>query len=408
MFFPFFLATMLALNPSAEEAQASSVLTHAEAVQVANEGRDAEALAAFQRLAAMNPADHDARLWIARLHARMGHQSLAEPVYRSVLLEDPDNVEAMAGVAAALLARDEPALAFEILEPAAKLAPDNEDVLALLGQAHEQSGRSTEAVAYLERAVEAAQTPQQHQQALERARLSYLNRIEIRGANEQFDGTTPDTNGGDVTLNIRVSDAVRVIGRGQVQQKFGVTEERGGAGLEWRVKPATILRGHVLIGPDNQVMPESDLLGEVEHTVLGVTWMGMLRHFAFDGTSTTFISPAVEWMPTDRLSLALRYALSITDTDSIESMETGQSFHVRPIYRITPRVWIQGAYAAGVEDFENFSIDRVGDFRAQTLSGGIRFNLPLLTAIIANYEHQFWRSDDVDMGRVTLSLVQRF
>ena len=130
MFFPFFLATMLALNPSVEEAQASSVLTHTEAVQVANEGRDAEALAAFQRLAAMNPADHAARLWIARLHARMGHQSLAEPVYRSVLLEDPDNVEAMAGVAAALLARDEPARAFEILEPAAiHLPPEEHGVL---------------------------------------------------------------------------------------------------------------------------------------------------------------------------------------------------------------------------------------------------------------------------------------
>ena len=406
MFFPFFLATMLALNPSVEEAQASPVLTHAEAVQVANEGRDAEALAAFQRLAAMNPADHAARLWIARLHVRMGHQSLAEPVYRSVLLEDPDNVEAMAGVAAALIARDEPALAFEILEPAAKLAPDNDEVLALLGRAHEQSGRSTDAVAYYERAADAAQTPQ-HRQALERARLSYLNRIEIRGANEQFDDTTPDTNGGDVALNIRVSDALRVIARGQVQRKFALTEERGGGGLEWRVKPGTILRGQVLIGPDNQVMPEGDFLGEVEHTYRSVTWMGTLRHFTFDGTNTTFISPAMEWMATDRLSVALRYALSFTDS-SIVSEEAGQSFHVRPIYRINPRVWLQGAYAAGVEDFENFSIDRVGDFRAQTLSGGIRFNFPLLTAIVANYERQFWRSDDVNVGRVTLSLLQRF
>jgi YaiO family outer membrane protein len=406
MFFPFLLATMLALNPSADEVQASSVLTHAEAAQVANEGRDAEALAAFQRRAAMNPADHAARLWIARLHVRMGHQSLAEPVYRSVLLEDPDNVEAMAGVAAALIARDEPALAFEILEPAAKLAPDNDVVLALRGRAHEQSGRSTDAVAYFERAADRAPTPQRRQ-ALENARRSYLNRIEIRGANEQFDTTTPDTTGGDVALNIRVSDALRVIARGQVQRKFALTEERGGGGLEWRVKPGTILRGQVLIGPDNQVMPEGDVLGEVEHTFRGVTWMGTLRHFTFDGTNTTFISPAVEWMPTDRLSVALRYALSFTDS-STASKQAGQSFHVRPLYRINPRISIQGAYAAGVEDFENFSIDRVGDFRAQTLAGGIHFNLPLLTTIVANYERQFWRSDDVNVGRATLSLLQRF
>jgi hypothetical protein len=173
------------------------------------------------------------------------------------------------------------------------------------------------------------------------------------------------------------------------------------------VKPGTILRGQVLIGPDNQVMPEGDVLGEVEHTFRGVTWMGTLRHFTFDGTNTTFISPAVEWMPTDRLSVALRYALSFTDS-STASKQAGQSFHVRPLYRINPRISIQGAYAAGVEDFENFSIDRVGDFRAQTLAGGIHFNLPLLTTIVANYERQFWRSDDVNVGRATLSLLQRF
>ena len=118
MFFPLLLAAVLVLNPSAGEAQTPSAPTHAEAVQAANDGRDAEALVAFQRLASVNPADHAARLWIARLHARMGHWALAEPVYRSVLLEDPGNVDAMIGVAAALLARDEPALALEILEPA--------------------------------------------------------------------------------------------------------------------------------------------------------------------------------------------------------------------------------------------------------------------------------------------------
>lgn len=407
MFFPVLLATMLALTPSVEEVQSSPALTHAEAVQVANEGRDAEALVAFQRLAAMNPADHAARLWIARLHARMGHQRLAEPVYRSVLLEDPGNVEAMAGVAAALIARDEPALALEILEPAAKLAPGNDEVMALTGRAHEQSGRSTEAIAHLERAFDTAPTAQRRQ-ALEGARLAHLNRIELRGANEQFDDATPDSRSGDLTLNIRLSDALRVIARGQVQRKFSLTEERGGGGLEWRVRPTTLLRGQVLVGPDSIVTPEGDFLGEVEHTFQGVTWTGTLRHLTFGSASTTFVSPAAEWMATDRLSVALRYALSFTNIDSLVSMQAGQSFHVRPTYRISPRVWIQGAYATGVEDFENFSIDRIGDFRAQTLAGGIRFNFPQLTALVVNFERQFWRRDDVTVSRATLSLLQRF
>lgn len=407
MFFPIVLAALLALTPLAEAGQAPKVLTHAEAARVADEGRNAEALAAFERLAAANPSDRVARLWIARLHARMGHQNLAEPVYRSVLLEDPDSVEAMTGVAAALIARHEPDRAFEVLARAAKLAPSNDEVLNLTGRAREQQGRTSDAITYFARAVDAAPTPRR-QQTLEAARLSHLSRVELRGVGELFDDANPDTRGGDVALNIRLSDAVRIIGRVQVQRKFALDEQRGGGGLEWRVKPSTLLRGQVLVGPDNVVLPEGDFLGEIEHSYKNALWIGTLRHFTFNGASTTFISPAVDWMTTDRFSLGLRYALSFTDSGTLVSMQAGQSLHVRPVYRITPRFSLQGGYAAGVESFEDFAIDRVGDFRAQTLSGGIRLNLPVLTSIVANYERQFWRRDDVTVSRVTLSLSQRF
>jgi Flp pilus assembly protein TadD len=407
MFFPILLAALFVLAPLAEAGQAPNGPTHAEAARIAGEGRNAEALAAFQRLAAANPSDQVARLWIARLHARMGHQERAEPVYRSVLLEDPNSVEAMTGVAAALIARHEPERALELLERAAKLAPSNDEVLSLTGRARQQQGRSSDAITYFERAVEIAPTPPRRQ-TLEAARLSHLSRVDLRGVSEMFDEASPDSRGGDINLNIRLSDAVRIIGRGQVERQFEVDEQRGGGGIEWRVKPTTLLRGQVLVGPDNVVLPEGDVLGEIEHSYKNALWIGTVRHFTFNGASTTFISPAVDWMATDRLSIGLRYALSFTDIGTFVSMEPGQTLHVRPVYRISPRVSLQGGYAIGVESFEDFAIDRIGDFRAQTLSGGIRFNLPMLTSIAANYEQQFWRRDDVRFSRVTLSLSQRF
>ena len=82
------------------------------------------------------------------------------------------------------------------------------------------------------------------------------------------------------------------------------------------------------------------------------------------------------------------------------------SLHLQGAYRLRPRVWLQTGYAAGVEDFEHFSIDRVGDFHANTLSGGLRLDLPTLTAIVGNYERQ-WRTG-ANMNRVSLSLQQRF
>src|SRR5688572_33381179 len=106
LFFLLFL-TSLTQEPVRQTA-APPVPTPADAIQMANDGRDAEALAAFQRLAGFNPNDHQARVWIARLHERMGHADRAEAVYRSVLLEDPSNVDAMIGVGTTLLARHAP------------------------------------------------------------------------------------------------------------------------------------------------------------------------------------------------------------------------------------------------------------------------------------------------------------
>ena len=46
--------------------------TFDQAIQMAGDGRDAEALAAFQQIAAANPDDLKARLWIAQLQERRG------------------------------------------------------------------------------------------------------------------------------------------------------------------------------------------------------------------------------------------------------------------------------------------------------------------------------------------------
>jgi Flp pilus assembly protein TadD len=399
---------MLALDPSPQE----NFATFAQAVEAAEAGRDAEALIGFQRLANLNPDDLDARLWIARLHVRMGNQDLAEPVYRSVLLEDPNDLEAMLGVANALLARGEVEQAEEFLDVAEELEPQNDEVLESVGRTHLQSGRTLRAIEYFERAYAISPT-EQHRISLEGARLSYLHRVELRGSSEQFGGsTTSDTQFGDVSVNIRLNDRWRAFGRGQAQRKFGISEQRGGGGAEWRWKQTTILRGHALVMPDNVVMPEGDYMGELQHTYLDATWSGSVRYFDFTGARTTVISPAVQWTPAaSRMALALRYALSLSEARPASNLSTtatsiGHSLHLQGAYRFRPRVWLQAGYAAGVEDFENFSSDRLGDFRANTLSGGVRIDLPTLTAIVGNYERQ-WRTGP-DMNRFSLSLQQRF
>jgi hypothetical protein len=150
-------------------------------------------------------------------------------------------------------------------------------------------------------------------------------------------------------------------------------------------------------------MPAADVAGEVEHTYQGVTWAGMVRYLDFSTTSTVIVSPGVKWAPTARTSMALDFADAGTDA----AATVGQSVHVRPGYRLASRLWLEGGYAFGVEDFENYTIDRTGDFRAHTWSGGLRVKLPSLTTVAVGYEHQL-RQDSVTVKRAVLSLSQSF
>jgi YaiO family outer membrane protein len=228
----------------------------------------------------------------------------------------------------------------------------------------------------------------------------------MRGFGEQFSGTTPDSRGGDFALNYRLSERLRVIGRGQAQRKFAVSEQRGGGGVEWRWRPSTMLRAQLLLGPGNLVMPEGDFQAEVDHAYGRAVWTAALRYFDFTGARTTFLSPAVQFPIVDRTSVSLRYALAWTETGA-SGVEIGHTAQLRGAYRLFRRASLQVGYAAGVEDFETFSIDRIGDFRANTLSGGVRLDLSTLTTVIVSYDRQ-WRRGNIDMGRFNVAIQQRF
>jgi YaiO family outer membrane protein len=406
MRFTVLLAMLLTVSASAQEAPAPLVPSFDDAIRLANENNNDAALAAFQRRAAADPTDHASRLWIARLHERMRRTRLAEPVYRSVLLEDPSNLDARLGVASMLLRRYAAEEAIKVLEPAEGSARENAGTLVLLGRAHRMAGNDARAIEYFERAVAIDPSPA-YRNHLETARLAYSHRIETRGLSEQFNQGVPDGRGGHAAISYRLNDEVRVLGRFEAQRKFGATDQRGGGGVEWRWTPATTLRGQVLVGPDNDVIPEGDYLGEIDHTRGSATWTGGVRHFSFRGAHTTVFSPSVAWLTSDRLLVGLRYAMSWTEMNDQSAKDLGHSAHVAADYRLHYRLWIRGGYAAGVESFETFSIDRIGDFRANMISAGVRIPLPTLTTITGTYEHQR-REQDVTMGRFTVLLQHGF
>lgn len=392
---PLLLAAALAQEPALEHA-----------VVAARAGEYARALELLQPLAAANPRDHEVRLWIGRVHLWMGRPDLAEPVFRAVMLEDGAHTGALLGVAGARLAHDDASGALEVLRRAEQIAPADADVLAAMGRALLRAGNRTEAVGYLSRAWERADTPE-NRMALEDALRTHRHRVEASGFAESFSPRITSARAGDVSVSVRVTDALRVSARGQVQRKFGLTDERIGAGIEWSVRPATLVAAQFSAGPDNVVLPQSDGQVEVTHTRRRLELTAGARGISFAGARVWVLSPGAAWWATDRLSTGVRYYLSLSGFPTVVGVQESHSVSLRANYRLRPRIWISGGYAHGIENFETLTVERIGAFSADTWSAGARLDLRSLSSIAAAYEHQR-RSDAITMHRITITAVQRF
>jgi tetratricopeptide (TPR) repeat protein len=149
MFTVLLLTTLLAAaDPQAPEVQAPQPEDLAEA------GNYKEALDGFRRRAAANANDLDARLWIAWLHEKMGRADLAEPVYRSVVLEAPGHVDAALHFATLLAKQKHHDEAVRVLERAKSADPMNPELLTALGNAHLRVDKKSQlGRAYLEMAA---------------------------------------------------------------------------------------------------------------------------------------------------------------------------------------------------------------------------------------------------------------
>jgi len=387
----------------APNAAASSDLSAA--IELAQSGQNAEALVAMQKIAAANPEDLLTRLWIANVHMRMRHPELAEPVYRSIAIEDPNNVDAWVGLGTALLHQDRIVEGLDALKRAEEIAPENPNVVGALAAAYQLAGDDRQSISYRQRLVTMSPT-RTNVMLLEDARRAHGHRFETQAYDEDFSGPTQSTRASDIAINYRLSEVVRVIGRAQLQTKFGRREDREGGGIEWRWTPWGTFTGQVLVGDGNRVLPQRDYLGRIDYGYRSATWTGQLRYFDFFGANVLMVSPGVTLAPAPRWTVGLRYALTSTDFATVTGIKS-HTFDLRVARELTRRIWARGGYVRGIDDFENFSVDRAGEFRANTAVGTLQILLPSLTSIVGSYDYQ-WRADDVRMGRASIALVQAF
>jgi len=386
--------------------QAQTPDRRAEAERLARAGSYAEALKQFQAVAAANPDDIEARMWIARLHALMGHPERAADVFQSIVSAQPQNVEALVGLGSALTAAGRLKEATDVLNRAESLAGDRPAVLTAQGRVHRAAGRSTLALAYFERALSLDATNAEARTARDEMRAERAHRFRGSYYFERFNTDAPDTHAGIFEVNARLSDTTRVFGSGQQERKLDLDETRAGGGLTWRHNGNLELQVGAMFG-DTLVLPDSEVLFDLGYSVGRARWLAGVRYVHFDASSSLVLTPGVTITINDRALVTARYYRSETDLRDVSSSTGNSGFGIRAYGRAAQRVWLHAGYLRGFEGLDSITVERLFQFDANTVSAGARVDPTPMTSIGGTYEYQR-RSDGTHVSTLLLTLIQRF
>lgn len=375
-------ATLLAMivlgNAMAAHAQTSAPAAqlkpgeHYDAgVALARSGQHADALRIFEALSAQEPDNVELLVWVGRLRLWTGmHQAAEAPLLRAVALD------------------------------AARA-----DALVVLGQVYRRTGQTGKALDVLQRAHAAAPAEDTRLQ-VDEVHRQHAHRVEGSLFHERL-GEGQTGTGGELILDMRVAEGVRLNARGAVQRKFGERDQRAGGGAEWRARPNVTITALALAGPGNTVMARRDLQAGATYGRGAIEWDLALRHMQFAAANVAVVGPGATWWVHDGFSIGARYSLASVKFETSMARTRNHSIVARTSYRVQPRVWVSGIYAYGVESFETLTADRLASLGAHTIAGVLRLDLPALRSLFLSFEHQD-RTSGINTSRGTLTLVHRF
>lgn len=404
-----------------------------QAERLARAGSHEEALARFQALAAANPDDTAARLWIARLHLLMGHPRRAAAVFESLVATDSKNVEALTGLGLALLEAGDRRAAAEALDRAESLAPERVDVLAAQGRLHGADNRATLGLAYYNRALVMDPSNASLRAESDALRASRAHRVELGYDFQSFDPDGGRLHAGRVEVNVRVADAVRVFARGQVLSHDGSAvalqdlalreellalglnpafgagggeETRGGAGIEWAISPSIAMRAGAQFASNTFWLPEVDAFANATFGVGRLQWSLRAHYVDFDAADMWIAGPGFTYDLTPRTALVAEYLRGRTGAPGGDSATTDSGtlgIHTRLGTRSSGFI----EYHRGLDRLDWFTLDRLGAADANTVSLGASTDLTPFVGLGARYDYQE-RSGDAKVHRANAHFTFRF
>jgi len=384
----------------------------AEAERLANSGAYAAALTAFQAIAAANPDDIEARLWIGRMHAKLGRHEHAADVYRSILAAQPQNLDALVGLGNSLVALGRLREAGDALSRAEAIAADRPAVLAAQGRLHQAANRTTLALAYYLRAIALDPSNADARQAADALRALRAHRLEIDYDFQRVTDSSDfvahdDAHVGTFDVNARVSDPLRVFARVQVESAFGFDDQRVGGGIEWAATRRTAIRAGVLKGIDTVLLPDIDGFFNVSIVNGRARWSFDVQGAEFEDDENLWIAgPAVAVTLPRNGEVSLRYYHGSLTTPFAVDPFTTDSVAIGLQGRLTRRSRAGVSYTHGIDRLDWLTIDRVA-FESDTVAFRVGFDFTPFAGVEGGYDYQS-RPGGVTVHRARAGLVYRF
>lgn len=377
----------------------------AEAERLANSGSYDAALRQFQALAAANPDDIETRMWIARLHVKLGHPEHAAEVYRSILATQPQNVEALTGLGNALVSVGRLGEASEALTHAEKIAGDRAEVLAAQGRLHAKANRTTLALAYYTRALTIDPGNKAVRAEADALRAAQAHRLELDYDFQHTDQDVDDSHVGTFALNARLSDAVRIVGEGQVERLFGVDDQRAGVGFEFALSRNTRLTVGGLGGFDPVYLPDSDFYGDLTVDGRRASFGVLVRRAAFQDSDFWIAGPELTVKLSQSADASLAYYHGNATPVGLPEVGT-DTVAVRLGGWVTKGFRLGAGYTHGIDRLDWLTADRIA-FESDTFALRGTFLFTPFVSLEIGYDFQT-RPADVQVQRARTGLVYRF
>jgi len=378
----------------------------AEAERMAKSGNYAAALKQFQALAAANPDDIDARLWIARLHAQMGHPEHAVDVYRSILAVQPQHLDALIGVGQSLVKLGRLHEAADVLNRAEALAADRPAVLAAQGQLHQAENRTTLALAYYERALSLDPGNAEIRALADVLRAERGHRLELDYDFQHLNTDVEDSHAGTFEINARANDLLRVFGRGQIDRLFGVNDERAGGGIEWSMTRLATLRIGALFGFDPVYLPKSDVFVEAALQQGRARWGVLVQRAVFEGSDLWIGGPELTVKLTEGVDASIDYFHGQAAVDGMTNDFGTDTVAIRISGPVSHSVRLGAGFTHGIDRLDWLTSDRI-TFEADTFSLRAACSFTPFVTLEVGYDYQS-RPEDVQVHRARAALTYRF